>query len=133
MIKENDKEKDALAGKRRLEEKNEHRIEQLIDTVENYTRTERHLEQHSDIGDPKGKAHAMDIQKAREAEIQHLKSTIVYGDTYDDHPLENLKENIDDTKEYVEHFGSKMDEETLRNIKEKQKNREKTYDQLTLD
>ena len=117
MTKGNDKERDALAGKRKLE-------------VQNYTRTERHLEQHADIGDPKGKAHAMDIQKAREAEIQQLKNTIVYGDAYDDHPLENLKENIDDTKEYVEQFGSKMDEETLQNIKEKQKNREDNYDQL---
>lgn len=130
MTKENDRERNALAGKRKLEVQNENRIDQLIDVVEKHTRTERHLEQHADIGDPKGKAHAMDIQKDREAEIQHLKNTIVYGDTYDDHPLENLKENIGDTKEYVEHFGSKMDEETLNNIKEKQKNREESYDQL---
>lgn len=28
----------------------ENRVEQLIDTVENHTRTERHLEQYSHIG-----------------------------------------------------------------------------------
>ncbi|MCH5138724.1 hypothetical protein JMF89_16215, partial [Clostridiaceae bacterium UIB06] len=49
----NDREHDREVEKRRLQEQNEHRIDQLIDTVENYTRTERHLEQYSHIGDPK--------------------------------------------------------------------------------
>lgn len=133
MRDKHNSEKNALIEKRRLQEKTENRIDELITTVENHTRTERHLEQYSDIGDPKGKAHARDIQAAREAEIQHLKNTIVYGENYDDHPLENLKENIDDTKEYVDHFGSKMDDQTLENIKEKQKNREEAYDQLRFD
>lgn len=133
MGNEQDREKNSLIEKRRLEEKTEHRLDELITTVENYTRTERHLEQYSEIGDPKGKAHARDIQAARKAEIQHLKNTIIYGDTYDDHPLENLRENIEDTKEYVDHFGSKMDDQTLKNIKEKQENREEAYDQLRFD
>ena len=126
----NDREHDREVEKRRLQEQNEHRIDQLIDTVENYTRTERHLEQYSHIGDPKNKAHARDIQAERKADIQHLKNTIVYGDEYDDHPLENLKENYDDTKEYLDHFGSRLDDKTLANVEEKQKNREMSIHQM---
>ncbi|MBC2581022.1 hypothetical protein [Clostridium sp. DJ247] len=133
MTKVENKENDRLASKRRYEEETEHRIDQLMSTVENHTRTERHLEQYSNIGDPKGKAHARDIQLAREAELQHLKNTILYGPTYDDHQLENLKENYEDTKEYVDHFGSKMDDETLENVKEKQKNRKESIKQLEYD
>lgn len=126
----NDREHDREVEKRRLQEQNEHRLDQLIDTVENYTRTERHLEQYSDIGDPKNRAHARDIQAERKAEIQHLKNNIVYGAEYDDHPLENLKENYDDTKEYLEHFGSRLDDKTLSCVEEKQKNREMSIHQM---
>lgn len=126
----NDREHDREVEKRRLQEQNEHRIDQLIDTVENYTRTERHLEQYSHIGDPKNRAHARDIQAERKADIQHLKNNIVYGTEYDDHPLENLKENYDDTKEYLDHFGSRLDEQTLSCVEEKQKNREKSINQM---
>ncbi|KZL92100.1 hypothetical protein [Clostridium magnum] len=126
----NDREHDREVEKRRLQEQNEHRLDQLIDTVENYTRTERHLEQYSDIGDPKNRAHARDIQAERKAEIQHIKNNIVYGAEYDDHPLENLKENYDDTKEYLEHFGSRLDEKTLSSVEEKQKNREMSIHQM---
>lgn len=126
----NDSEHDREVEKRRNQEQNEHRIDQLIDTVENYTRTERHLEQYSHIGDPKNKAHARDIQAERKADIQHLKNTIVYGAEYDDHPLENLKENYDDTKEYLDHFGSRLDDKTLENVEEKQKNRERSIEQM---
>ncbi|MCT8978084.1 hypothetical protein N4T77_15950 [Clostridium sp. CX1] len=126
----NQQEKDRLMQKTREQEKDAHRIDQLIDTVENYTRTERHLEQYSHIGDPKNKAHARDIQCAREAEIQHLKNEIVYGAEYDDHPLENLKENYEDTKEYLDHFGNRLDSKTLANVEEKQKNRARTIDQM---
>lgn len=129
-IGSNDREHDREIEKRRLQEQNEHRIDQLIDTVENYTRTERHLEQYSHIGDPKNRAHARDIQAERKADIQHLKNTIVYGAEYDDRPLENLKENYDDTKEYLDHFGSRLDEKTLSNVAEKQKNRETSIEQM---
>ena len=128
--KGNDRDHDREMSERRLQEQNENRLDQLIDTVENYTRTERHLEQYSNIGDPKNKAHARDIQAERKSEIQHLKNTIVYGAEYDDHPLENLKENYEDTKEYLDHFGSRLDDKTLKNVEEKQKNRERNIDQM---
>ena len=38
-----------------MDEKKERKVENLIDLVENHTRTERHLEQYSHIGNPKYK------------------------------------------------------------------------------
>ena len=133
MTTETSREKDRLQSKKSYQEEVENRVDQLINTVENHTRSERHLEQYSDIGDPKTKAHARDIQLAREAEIQHLKNTIVYGPAYDNQQLQNLKENYEDTKEYVDHFGDKLDNETRENIKEKQENRKETMKQLKFD
>ncbi len=116
-------EEDREFQKRRVQEQNENRIDQLISTVENYTRTERHIEENSDIGDPKRLKHAEGIQSERKSEIEHLRDNIVYGDACSDDNLANLKENYEDTKEYLDHYGSKMNKEDLKNIEEKQKNR----------
>jgi hypothetical protein len=109
--------------KRRVQEQNENRVNQLINTVENYTRTERHLEQHSDIGNPERLERAADVQSQRKSEIDHLKDSIVYGVECSDNKLHNLRENYDDTEEYISHYGSKMAEEDLKNINKKQENR----------
>ena len=42
--------------------KKDRQIDNLINLVENHTRTERHLEQYSDIGNKENKEHARDIQ-----------------------------------------------------------------------
>lgn len=55
----------------------EHQVEELINIVEGHTRTERHLEQYSDIGDPERVSHARKIQGEREKQIENLKSAIV--------------------------------------------------------
>lgn len=114
---------DREAQKRRVQEQNENRIEQLINTVENYTRTERHLEQHSDIGDPERLERATDVQNRRHSEIDHLKDNIVYGNESSINSLHNLRENYEDTEEYIDNYGSEMDEEALKNIQKKQANR----------
>ncbi|NMM64719.1 hypothetical protein HBE96_19100 [Clostridium sp. P21] len=116
-------EADRELQKRRVQEQTENRVDQLINTVENYTRTERHLEQHSDIGDPKRLERATDIQNQRKSEIEHLKDNIVYGNETFNNNLHNLKENYDDTEEYMNHYGSEMSQEALNNMKEKQQNR----------
>ncbi len=114
---------DREVEKRRVQEQNENRVNQLINTVENYTRTERHLEQHSDIGDPKRLERVADVQSQRKSEIEHLKDSIVYGNECSNNNLHNLRENYDDTEEYISHYGSKMDEGDLKNINRKQENR----------
>ncbi|AKN32117.1 hypothetical protein Ccar_15090 [Clostridium carboxidivorans P7] len=119
----NKQDTDRELQKRRIQEQNENKINQLINTVENYTRTERHLEQHSDIGDPERLERAEEVQSERKSEIDHLKNNIVYGNESLNNNLENLRENYDDTQEYISHYGSQMSDEDLKNLKEKQQNR----------
>lgn len=119
----NEHEVDRELQKRRVQEQNENRVEQLINTVDNYTRTERHLEQHSDIGDPERLERAKEIQSERKSEMERLKNNIVYGNEASTNDLENLKENYNDTQEYINNYGLQMSNEDLKNLKEKQQNR----------
>ena len=48
------------------QEKMDRKVDNLINIVENHTRTERHLEQYSDIGDPEYKEQARNKQDLRE-------------------------------------------------------------------
>jgi hypothetical protein len=112
---------------------NERRVENLIDIVENKTRTDRHLEQHSDIGDPDRLDHAREIQNAREEQIENLKETIVYGDNRKNETkdqINNLKDNYAFADGYINHNGDHMDEKAFQNLKKKQDNRKEQMDQL---
>lgn len=109
---------------------NRNRIEQIITTTENYVRTERHLEQHSDIGNQQSIQHAKDIQKRRIEDIERLKNKIVYGENFNQDEYNNLVENYASTKEYLEHNGEKMDEDDYNSLLEKQKHREEKLQEL---
>lgn len=108
----------------------ENKVEQLIDVVENHTRTERHLEQHSEISSPKNIQHAEKVQKEREQEIEHLKNEIAHGDTYANNDFQNLKDNYDKTEEYMRYNSDHMTSENLGNMKEKQRHRKEQMDNL---
>ena len=60
---------------RRDKNKNERRIDHLMNLVEKSTRTQRHLEEHSDISSssPENIQHAKEKQKERKEEINNLK------------------------------------------------------------
>jgi hypothetical protein len=112
---------------------NERRVDDLINLVENKTRTERHLEEHSDIGDPDRLHHVYEVQNVREEQIQNLKSAIVYGDNNKnstEDQLENLKKNYTFAKGYIEHNADHMDSKALENLNEKQENRKDQMDIL---
>lgn len=54
------------------------RLNEIINLVENYTRTAKHLETHSNnISSPNKIAEAKDIQARREDAINHLKDKIL--------------------------------------------------------
>ena len=53
-----------------MSDKKERKVDNLIHLVENHTRTERHLEQYSNIGDPKFKNMARAKQYIREEQIE---------------------------------------------------------------
>ncbi len=112
---------------------NERRVDQLINLVENKTRTERHLEQHSDIGDPDRLDHAHEVQHDREHQIQDIKNAIVYGDSSNSNTkqqLESLKKNYTFAQGYIDHNADNMDPKALENLQKKQEHRKEQIDIL---
>jgi hypothetical protein len=121
--KENDHGKNNFDKNRNLEDQNEKRIDQLINLVDKHTRTERHLEQHSDIARPEAIQHSNEIQKEREKEIENLKNVIANGKHVNVDEVANLQRNIEFTDSYIKANADHMDSETLQKTKEKQENR----------
>ena len=125
--------KDAEIQKKAQQRENERRVDNLINLVENKTRSERHLEQHSDIGDQDRLDHVYEVQSDREQQIQDLKNAIVYGDnTKNDtqDQLQSLKKNYTFAEGYINHNADHMDQKALNSLKEKQQNRKEQMDQL---
>ena len=107
-------------------EKKDRNLNNLINTVENHTRTERYLEQYSHIGDPEYKEKARDKQHIREKQINELKQQIL--DPKQDKPtkqeqIENLKENYQFGQGYIQSNKNHMNETDLRNLQRRQENR----------
>jgi hypothetical protein len=113
-------------------EKKDRQIENLENLVERHTRTQRHLEQYSEIGSHENKENAREIQKIREEQIKELESKLKDEDKYispEEH-LENLKENYRNTQGYIENNKESMDQQMLDNLLEKQQHREEQIDFL---
>jgi hypothetical protein len=106
------------------------RVNELVDLVEAHTRTERHLEQHSDIASPEQVEHAEKVQDEREEQISKLKSKIVYGDGGPTDEVENLEKNITFAEGYMDHNADHMNKKDLENLKDKEENRRDTLNRL---
>jgi hypothetical protein len=118
------------SNKCETKQENERRIDHLVNLVERETRTERHLEQCSDISDPKNLAHAKEIQQDREKEISNLKNIIVHGEHSNNDQVKNLEKRIQYTDGYIEHNKDHMDKNTLQSTLEKQEHRKDQLDCL---
>ena len=108
----------------------EKRIDQLMNLVDKHTRTERHLEQHSDIATPEAIAHSKEVQKEREQEIHNLKNVIAHGKHINVDEVTNLQRNYEFTNSYIAANENRMDSETLQRTKEKQENRAEHMDNI---
>lgn len=106
--------------------KKERQLDNLINLVENHTRTERHLEQYSNIGNPENKENARKIQDIREEQIQDLKDKIAgnYEKQTKEEQLENVIEKYINTAGYIHNNEDNLREEQLNNMEKKQDNRE---------
>lgn len=106
-------------------QKRERQLENLENLVENYTRTERHLEQYSHIGDKNNKENAREKQDIREKQILELENKILGLDSNEipEIQLENLKERYESVQGYIENNRDKISEEDLKQLEEKQANR----------
>lgn len=110
----------------REEDKKNRKLDNLINIVERHTRTERHLEQYSNIGNLEDKENARNKQDLREKQINELKHQII--DPGEDAPtkeqeIENLKENYKYSEGYIESNKNHMNENDLKNLERKQENR----------
>jgi hypothetical protein len=121
--KSNDHNKNNFDKNKNFGKQDEKRIEQLINLVDKHTRTERHLEQHSDIATPEAIAHSKEVQEEREQEIDNLKNVIAYGKHVNVDDSANLQRNYEFTNSYINANENRMDTETLGRTKEKQENR----------
>ena len=110
----------------REQDKKSRKVDNLINIVENHTRTERHLEQYSDIGDPVYKEMARDTQDVREKQIDELKNQLVGNENKTFTPIEQLemvKTNYEFSEEYISNNKDHMNEQDLANLERKQQNR----------
>ena len=107
-------------------ERKDRQLDNLINIVENHTRTERHLEQYSHIGNPENKENARKIQDIREEQINELKDKIkgVNDKQTREEQLENVIEKYINAEGYIHNNKDNMNEEQLNNMEKKQDNRE---------
>ncbi|TCT11678.1 hypothetical protein EDC18_11523 [Natranaerovirga pectinivora] len=68
-----------MSRKEKVQKENTRRVEQLEHLVEAHTRTERHLEQYSNIAAEDQKQHAKELQRKRENQIHNLEHILVTG------------------------------------------------------
>jgi len=115
-----------------MNDKNERKVDNLINLVEKHTRTERHLEQYSHIGDSKYKEMAREKQSVREEQIDELKSQILneHKKMSSEEHLENLKENYEKTKNYLENNVGNLSYDQISNMVERQANQARQINQM---
>lgn len=114
------------------ENKKDRQLDNLINLVENHTRTKRHLEQYSNIGDEENKEHAREIQEIREEQIDDLRDKLNgNGDIQTrEEQVENLSQRYESTQGYIENNKDNMNKEMLRKLEEKQEKRRIQLDNL---
>ena len=105
--------------------KKDRQLDNLINLVENYTRTERHLEQYSHIGDKDNKEHARKIQEIREEQIEDLRDKLNGNSDIQtrEEQIENLERRYELTEGYIRNNKDDMKNETLQNLEQKQEKR----------
>lgn len=109
----------------------ENRINEMLNVAERFTRTERHLEQHSDISKPEQIDHAREIQVQRIEDINNLKDKIIYGDGGPTNEVTNIDKNIVYGEGYLAHNGNHMNPEDRKNLEENIRNRKDKKEELT--
>lgn len=118
----------AIDSKEELQMANERRIDELMKINNRYVRTERHLEQHSDISNPENLEHSEQIQEERLQQMENLKNIIAYGKHEQEDQEENLRKRLEYTDGYINHNAQNMDKETLEKTLEKQEYRKEQLD-----
>ncbi len=115
----------------RESDKRERRVDHLVNLVEKQTRTQRHLEEHSDIStSPENLEHAKEVNRDRQDEIENLKNILAHGENYNNNYKENTEKRLLYTEGYLNHNAEHMDHKSFQNTKEKQEHRKEQLDQM---
>lgn len=114
------------------QQKKERQLDNLTNLVENHTRTKRHLEQYSEIGDPEFKEMAREKQEKREENMYKLKQEILDKDEDQtiEQQIENLHDNYESAQRYIEANQETMAPQDLQNLQEKQQHRKEQMENL---
>ena len=112
--------------------KKDRQLDNLINLVENHTRTKRHLEQYSHIGDEDNKEHAREIQGIREEQINDLREKLNGNADIQtrEEQVENLEQRYGSTQDYIKNNKDNMNEQMLKNLEQKQEKRRIQLDNL---
>ena len=110
-----------------LETKN--RVDNLINLVEKQTRTERHLEEHSDISSsPENIEHAKKVNQDRQHEIENIKNILADGEQKN--IIKNTEKRMRNTGGYLNNNADHMNSQDLKNAQAKQEHRKEQLDQM---
>ena len=114
------------------QEKKERQLDNLTNLVENHTRTKRHLEQYSEIGDPQFKEMAREKQEKREENMTKLKQGILDEEENEtlEEQIENLHDNYEAAQRYIEANRDIMAPQDLQNLQTKQQHRKEQMENL---
>ena len=114
------------------QDKKERQLDNLTNLVENHTRTKRHLEQYSEIGNPAFKEMAREKQGKREENMYKLKQEILDEDENQtiEQQIENLHDNYEAAQRYIEANQETMAPQDLQNLQEKQQHRKEQLENL---
>lgn len=110
-------------------------LENLENLVENHTRTERHLEQYSHIGNRDNIENSRYKQEDREEQIEDLKNKII-GENQNEskeEQAENIIKNYISTDKYIENNYDNLSADVLNNLNKKQHNRRTQLENLEED
>lgn len=111
--------------------KKERRVDHLVNLVEKQTRTERHLEEHSDISKSQENIdHAKKVNEERQEEIDNLKNILAHGENCNNNYKENTEKRLLYTEGYLNHNAEHMDKQSFNNAKDKQEHRKEQLDQM---
>lgn len=114
------------------QDKKERQLDNLTNLVENHTRTKRHLEQYSEIGDPQFKEMAREKQEKREENMYKLKQEILDEQENQtvEQQIENLHDNYEAAQRYIQANQNTMAPQDLQNLQEKQQHRKEQMENL---
>jgi hypothetical protein len=111
-------------------EKQERRAEHLVNLVEKQTRTQRHLEENTDISKSQENVeHAKRVNEERQGEINNLKDLLAHGENNNNHK-ENTQKRLLYTEGYLNHNAEHMDNQSFKNAKAKQERRKEQLDRM---